>query len=162
MIKRLPTPYSRGFLAAPPTNFAMRPLTGPQTAQLFQKLVKHMGRPITNLLDHPKHPHVFRMHNARVYYLRESMANLPTPKTATGKNPAVGTCLGEFTYRQQKLRLHVAALNQLKNSVWGRDRAEDQGAAVQATKDMPLGVGASTGSKVKVGEDGPTDRKAFM
>ena len=140
----------------------MRPLGDPQTAKVFQNLVKHMGRPITSLLDHPKHPHVLRMHKGRVYYLRESMANLPTPMTPTGKNPAVGTCLGEFTYKQDKFRLHVTALNQLKKSVWGRDRPEDQGAAVQSTKDTPLGVDAGAGSKVKVGDDGPMDRKVLM
>src|SRR5690554_902448 len=91
--------YSRRFLAAPLTIFTMHhlaQLNQLQTASLFTKPVKHMGRPTPSLLDHPRQPHVFRVYNDRVYYVPESMANLPQPPT--GANPAVGTCLGQFTY----------------------------------------------------------------
>jgi 60S ribosome subunit biogenesis protein NIP7 len=142
----------------------MRPLTDQETTRLFEKLASYMGRNITHLIDRPDDPHVFRLQRDRVYYVRESIAKLAT-SVARDKLLSVGTCLGKFTKKTGKFKLHITALDHIaphaKYKVWvksngempylygnhvvkahvGRmseDTPEHQGVLVYAMNDTPL------------------------
>ena len=165
----------------------MRPLTDQETSRLFEKLASYMGRNITNLIDRPDDPHVFRLQRDRVYYVRESIAKLAT-SVSRDKLLCVGTCLGKFTKKQQKFRLHVTALDHVaphaKFKVWvkpngempflygnhvvkahvGRmsdDCPEHQGVVVYSMNDTPLGFGASARSTAEVRRLEPTAITVF-
>ncbi len=69
------------------TSPTMRPLTDTETKTLFEKLANYTGRSLNNLLtDTAPAPggkaqpdrYVFRVQKDRVYYVRESLANLAT------------------------------------------------------------------------------------
>lgn len=154
----------------PPT---MRPLTDQETERLFEKLASYMGRNITHLIDRPDDPHVFRLQRERVYYVRESIAKLAT-SVARDKLLSIGTCLGKFTKKTGKFKLHITALDHIaphaKFKVWvksngempylygnhvvkahvGRmseDTPEHQGVLVYSMNDTPL-VSGPTSSRV--------------
>ncbi|KAF1812545.1 putative 60S ribosome biogenesis protein Nip7 [Eremomyces bilateralis CBS 781.70] len=149
----------------------MRPLTESETQTLFTKLANYTGRSLTNLITetittpNSKTPdrHVFRIQGCRVYYVRESIANLAT-SVARDNLLSLGTCIGKFT-KTGKFRLHVTALdiiapharykvwvkpngempflyggNVLKAHVgrWSEDCPEHQGVVVMAMNDTPL------------------------
>jgi len=148
----------------------MRSLTETETQTLFAKLANYTGRSLTHLLtDTTTAPsgktdrHVFRIQNSRVYYVRESIANLATSVARTSLL-SLGTCLGKFT-KTGKFRLHITALdviapharykvwvkpngempfpyggNVLKAHVgrWSDDCPEHQGVVVLAMDDTPL------------------------
>ena len=142
----------------------MRPLTDAETERLFEKLASYMGRNIKHLIDRPDDPHVFRLQRERVYYVRESIANLAT-SVARDKLLSIGTCLGKFTKKTGKFKLHITALDHIaahaRHKVWvkangempylygnhvvkahvGRmseDTPEHQGVLVYAMNDTPL------------------------
>jgi hypothetical protein len=60
----------------------MRPLTETETRTLFEKLASYTGKSLNNLIAPPSSSenkserHVFRIQNNRVYYVKESIANL--------------------------------------------------------------------------------------
>ena len=152
----------------------MRPLTEKETETLFSKLANYTGRSLTHLIQppssesaDPKNPsserHVFRIQNNRVYYVRESIANLATSVARTNLL-SLGTCLGKFT-KTGKFRLHITALdviapharykmwikpngempflyggNIVKAHVgrWSEDCPEHQGVVVFSMNDTPL------------------------
>ena len=149
----------------------MRALTETETKVLFNKLANYTGRSLSHLVtdttgsgDH-KTPdrHVFRIQNARVYYVRESIANLAT-SVARKNLVSLGTCLGKFT-KSGKFMLHITALdiiapharykvwvkpngempflyggNVVKAHVgrWSEDCPEHQGVVVLSMNDTPL------------------------
>ena len=125
----------------------MRPLTEPETKTLFEKLAQYCGKGIANLIADPaggSDRNVFRIQvsattllctiehmlielkNTRVYYVRESLANLAT----SIKRDAIlslGTCLGKFT-KTGKFRLHITALSVIgphaRFKVWVKPNGE--------------------------------------
>ena len=124
----------------------MRPLTDTETQTLFTKLANYTGRSLNNLLtdsitttDTTSKPssksssssttedrHVFRISASRVYYVRESLANLAT-SVARDNLLSLGTCLGKFT-KTGKFRLHVTALDVLaphaRYKIWVKQNGE--------------------------------------
>lgn len=149
----------------------MRSLTETETKTLFEKLANYTGRSLNNLIapavtsGDSKHDerYVFRIQKDRVYYVRESIANLAT-SVARPNLLSLGTCVGKFT-KTGKFRLHITALdaiapharykvwikpngempflyggNVLKAHVgrWSEDCPEHQGVVVYAMDDTPL------------------------
>lgn len=113
----------------------MRPLTDTETKTMFEKLANYTGRSLTNLLTdtssttpNSKTPdrHVFRIQKDRVYYVRESLANLAT-SVARDSLLSLGTCLGKFT-KTGKFRLHITALDVIaphaRYKVWVKANGE--------------------------------------
>lgn len=113
----------------------MRPLTETETQTLFRKLADYTGRSLNLLISPPAAPtkdaalserHVFRIHNSRVYYVRESIANLAT-SVARGNLLSLGTCLGKFT-KTAKFRIHITALDIIaphaRYKVWVKPNGE--------------------------------------
>lgn len=142
-----------------------------ETQALFAKLANYTGRSLTHLITttsstgDPKTEdrHVFRIQNSRVYYVRESIANLAT-SVARANLLSLGTCVGKFT-KTGKFRLHITALdiiapharykvwvkpngempflyggNVVKAHVgrWSDDCPEHQGVVVYSMNDTPL------------------------
>ncbi|KAH9827655.1 60S ribosome subunit biogenesis protein nip7 [Teratosphaeria destructans] len=149
----------------------MRPLTDAETKSLFDKLANYTGRSLTALLTDTapapttKSPdrYIFRIQASRVYYVRETLANLAT-SVARHHLLALGTCLGKFT-RSGKFRLHVTALDVVAPHArykvwvkpngempflygghvvkahvgrWSEDCPEHQGVVVMSMNDTPL------------------------
>ena len=164
----------------------MRPLTEPETKTLFEKLANYTGQSLKHLIDNPQDPHVFRIQNSRVYYVRTSLANLAT-SVSRDALLSLGTCLGKFT-KTGKFRLHVTALdvvapharykvwvksngempflyggNIVKAHVgrWSEDCPEHQGVVVYSMNDMPLGFGITARSTAEARRVGPTDVVVF-
>ena len=112
----------------------MRPLTDTETKTLFDKLANYTGRSLTNLLtsttndpsSKPPDRHVFRIQKDRVYYVRESLANLAT-SVARENLLSLGTCIGKFT-KTGKFRLHITALDVVaphaRYKVWVKPNGE--------------------------------------
>lgn len=116
------------------TTSKMRPLTDTETKTLFEKLANYTGRSLNNLLTDTvstpgsKNPdrYVFRIQKDRVYYVRESLANLAT-SVARDSLLSLGTCLGKFT-KTGKFRLHITALDVIaphaRYKVWVKANGE--------------------------------------
>ncbi|RMZ09466.1 hypothetical protein D0864_01505 [Hortaea werneckii] len=152
----------------------MRPLTDTETKTLFEKLANYTGASLKTLLtDAAPGPngkssdrYVFRIQKDRVYYVRESLANLAT-SIARDSLLSLGTCLGKFT-KTGKFRLHVTALDVIAPHArykvwvksngempflygghvvkahvgrWSEDCPEHQGVVVMSMNDTPLGQG---------------------
>lgn len=113
----------------------MRPLTDVETKTLFEKLASYTGRSLNNLLTDTlpsstpqKTPDrfVFRISGDRVYYVRESLANLAV-SVARDQLLSLGTCLGKFT-KTGKFRLHITALDVIaphaRYKVWVKANGE--------------------------------------
>jgi 60S ribosome subunit biogenesis protein NIP7 len=151
----------------------MRPLTEEETKTLFTKLAAYTGPSLSHLIDPPTTPstttsaqtdrHVFRIQGSRVYYVRESLANLAT-SVARDNLLSLGTCLGKFT-RTGKFRLHITSLDVIAPHArfkvwvkpngempflygghvvrahvgrWSEDCPEHQGVVVLSMNDTPL------------------------
>lgn len=149
----------------------MRPLTESETKTLFEKLATYTGPSLTHLIDPPTTDsattkpdrYVFRIQGSRVYYVRESLANLAT-SVSRDALLSLGTCLGKYT-KTGKFRLHITALdviapharykvwirpngempflyggNVVKAHVgrWSEDCPEHQGVVVLSMNDTPL------------------------
>lgn len=115
--------------------FKMRSLTDTETKTLFDKLANYTGRSLTNLLtstaptpnsSKTEDRYVFRIQKDRVYYVRESLANLAT-SVARDSLLSLGTCLGKFT-KTGKFRLHITALDVIaphaRYKVWVKPNGE--------------------------------------
>lgn len=115
----------------------MRPLTDTETQTLFTKLANYTGRSLNHLLTdtapavagskaHENDRFVFRVQHNRVYYVRESLANLAT-SVARPNLLSLGTCLGKFT-KTGKFRLHITALDVIaphaRYKVWVKPNGE--------------------------------------
>lgn len=149
----------------------MRPLTEEETKIFFDKLSKYIGRNIQYLVDRKDEPHVFRLHNDRVYYVSELVVkraeNIPRDCLIS-----LGTCFGKFT-KGRAFKLHITALDYLAQfgmyKMWIKPSAEmnfaygnhvlkshvartseglpeHQGVIVYTSKDIPLGFAASAKS----------------
>jgi len=149
----------------------MRQLTDAETKTLFDKLANYTGASLKNLLTdttsapNSKQPdrYVFRVQKDRVYYVRESLANLAT-SVARDSLLSLGTCMGKFT-KTGKFRLHVTALDVIAPHArykvwvkangempflygghvvkahvgrWSEDCPEHQGVVVLSMNDTPL------------------------
>ncbi|KAF2634297.1 60S ribosome subunit biogenesis protein-like protein NIP7 [Massarina eburnea CBS 473.64] len=166
----------------------MRPLTEPETKTLFEKLAAYCGKGIQDLITAggAEDRHVFRIQGSRVYYVRESLANLAT-SVKRDNLLSLGTCLGKFT-KTGKFRLHITALsviapharykiwvkpngempflyggNVLKAHVgrWSEDCPEHQGVVVLSMNDNYLGFGVSARSTAEARKLDPTGVVAF-
>ncbi|GAB7354510.1 hypothetical protein MBLNU459_g4978t1 [Dothideomycetes sp. NU459] len=179
----------------------MRPLTDTETQTLFSKLANYTGRSLNHLLtdtapaaagSKPSSAaaegdrHVFRIQNSRVYYVRESLANLATSVARTNLL-SLGTCLGKFT-KTGKFRLHITALDVIAPHArykvwvkpngempflygghvvkahigrWSEDCPEHQGVVVLSMNDTPLGFGVTARSTVEARRLDPTGIVAF-
>ena len=51
----------------------MRPLSESELKLFLEKLSKYIGTGVRHLVDRADEPHVFRLHNDRVYYVSESL-----------------------------------------------------------------------------------------
>ena len=114
----------------------MRLLTEAETQTLFSKLANYTGRSLSQLITNSSSladntseksdRHVFRVQNNRVYYVRESLANLAT-SVARPNLLSLGTCLGKFT-KTGKFRLHITALDVIaphaRYKVWIKPNGE--------------------------------------
>ena len=111
----------------------MRPLTETETQTLFSKLANYTGRSLTELIQpstdasgKPGDRYVFRIQNSRVYYVRESIANLATSIARTNLL-SLGTCIGKFT-KTGKFRMHITCLDVIASraryKVWVRPNGE--------------------------------------
>jgi 60S ribosome subunit biogenesis protein NIP7 len=171
----------------------MRPLTEVETKTLFEKLANYTGRSLNQLIQPQTDStgkegerHVFRIQNSRVYYVRESLANLAT-SVARDNLLSLGVCVGKFT-KTGKFRIHITALdviapharykvwikpngempflyggNIVKAHVgrWSEDCPEHQGVVVYSMNDTPLGFGVTAKSTVEARKMDPTGTVAF-
>lgn len=178
----------------PPQTATMRPLTDTETKTLFEKLANYTGRSLNNLLtDTASTPnsnatdrYVFRVQKDRVYYVRESLANLAT-SVARDSLLSLGTCLGKFT-KTGKFRLHITALDVIAPHArykvwvkangempflygghvvkahvgrWSEDAPEHAGAIVMSMNDTPLGFGVTARSTAEARKLDPTGIVVF-
>ncbi|KAK5174830.1 ribosome biosynthesis protein nip7 [Saxophila tyrrhenica] len=173
----------------------MRPLTDTETKTLFEKLANYTGRSLNALLTDTastaaanKSPdrYVFRVQKDRVYYVRESLANLAT-SVARDSLLSLGTCLGKFT-KTGKFRLHITALDVIAPHArykvwvkpngempflygghvvkahvgrWSEDVPEHQGVVVMSMNDTPLGFGVTARSTAEARRLDPTGIVTF-
>lgn len=181
----------------------MRLLTDTETQTLFTKLANYTGRSLNHLLTDTAPAsnsksgsktassdegdrHVFRIQNSRVYYVRESLANLAT-SIARPNLLSLGTCLGKFT-KTGKFRLHITALDVIAPHArykvwvkangempflygghvvkahvgrWSEDCPEHQGVLVLSMNDTPLGFGVTARSTAESRRLDPTGVVAF-
>jgi 60S ribosome subunit biogenesis protein NIP7 len=135
----------------------------------------------------PSLPHILtQSQGSRVYYVRESLANLAT-SVARDQLLSLGLCLGKFT-KTGKFRLHITSLsiiapharykvwvkangempflyggNVLKAHVgrWSEDCPEHQGVVVLSMNDTPLGFGVSARSTAEARKLDPTGIVTF-
>ncbi|TKA82798.1 60S ribosome subunit biogenesis protein NIP7 [Friedmanniomyces simplex] len=173
----------------------MRQLTDTETKTLFEKLANYTGRSLNNLLtdtapspSNTKTPdrYVFRIQKDRVYYVRESLANLAI-SVARDNLLSLGTCLGKFT-KTGKFRLHITALDVIAPHArykvwvkangempflygghvvkahvgrWSEDCPEHQGVVVMSMSDTPLGFGVTARSTAEARRLDPTGIVTF-
>jgi len=168
----------------------MRPLTETETKTLFEKLANYTGTSLKSIIADPSSNssdrNVFRVQNNRVYFVRESIANLAT-SVARGQLLSLGTCVGKFT-KTGKFRMHITALdiiapharykvwvkpngempflyggNVVKAHVgrWSEDCPEHQGVVVLSMNDTPLGFGVSARSTAEARRLDPTGVTTF-
>lgn len=150
----------------------MRQLTDTELKTLFDKLGGYVGRSISGLLTDTApgrnskdsaDRYVFRVQKERVYYVRETIANLAT-SVARDNLLSLGTCLGKFT-KTGKFRLHITSLDVIAPHArykvwvkangempflygghvvkahvgrWSEDCPEHQGVIVMSMNDTPL------------------------
>ena len=90
----------------------MRPLTEEETKVLFLKLAEYIGKNVEKLINRQDERYCFRLLKDRVYYVSESLMKA---STVIHKDNLlhVGCCLGKFTKKSNKFRLHITALEYL-------------------------------------------------
>lgn len=99
-----------------------------ETKTLFEKLAAYCGSGIQDLITagSAADRHVFRVQGSRVYYVRESLANLAT-SVKRDALLSLGTCLGKFT-KTGKFKLHITALSVIaphaRYKVWVKQNGE--------------------------------------
>ena len=112
----------------------MRALTEEETHTLFRKLADYTGRSLVNLIAEPastgsaksRDRNIFRLHETRVYYMRESLAKA-AEFVPRDKLLSVGTCIGKFT-KHGRFRIHITALDIIaphaRYKVWVKPNGE--------------------------------------
>ncbi|KAH3745517.1 60S ribosome subunit biogenesis protein NIP7 [Pelomyxa schiedti] len=144
----------------------MRPLTEEETRVFFEKLANFIGRNIKLLLEREDAKYCFRLHESRVYYLREDIEHhaVSVPRDLL---LSVGVCFGKFT-KHGKFKLLITCLDYLsqyaKHKLWIKPSAEmsflygnhilkaglgritenteqNQGVVIFSMADVPLGFG---------------------
>ena len=68
----LPVPQQE-FLLLAVNIFNMRPLTEEELGLFIEKLRRYIGAGVKQLVERSDEPHVFRLHNQRVYYVGEAL-----------------------------------------------------------------------------------------
>ncbi|CAD7951169.1 unnamed protein product [Amoebophrya sp. A25] len=130
----------------------MRPLSEEELKLFLEKLSRYIGTGVRQLVERADEPHVFRLHNQRVYYVGESL--LKKAGCAARKNLAsLGVCFGKFTH-SGKFHLQITCLDFLarlaKYKVWLKPGGEQHflygNHAVKAhlrriTEDVPRNAG---------------------
>jgi len=150
----------------------MRPLTENETKILFLKLSEYIGKNVEKMINRSDERYCFRLMKDRCYYVSESLM-----KAASSiKRDAllhVGTCIGKFTSKSNKFRLHITSLEYLsqyaKYKVWVKQSSEMSflygnhitksglarmtentpqyaGVVVYSMSDIPLGFGVAAKS----------------
>ena len=123
-------------LASGATNADAQEVIGIVMEKLWaqKKLAAYTGPSLSHLIEPPTTPstttvpdrHVFRIQGSRVYYVRESLANLAT-SVARDNLLSLGTCLGKFT-KTGKFRMHITALDVIaphaRYKVWIKPNGE--------------------------------------
>jgi len=165
----------------------MRPLSEDEVKTLFSKLAGYTGRSLNNLIAPMENEkYVFRIQGSRVYYVKESVANLAT-SIPRANLLSLGTCIGKFT-KSGKFRLHITALDTIapharykvwvkENGVmpflyggnivkahvgrWSEDCPEHSGVIVHAMDDTPLGFGVTARSSAEAKKLDPTGIVVF-
>eukprot|EP01098_Paradermamoeba_levis_P007445 TRINITY_DN3078_c0_g2_i2.p1 TRINITY_DN3078_c0_g2~~TRINITY_DN3078_c0_g2_i2.p1 ORF type:complete len:194 (-),score=55.00 TRINITY_DN3078_c0_g2_i2:421-963(-) len=149
----------------------MRPLTEEETKVFFEKLAKYIGRNIKYLIDRKDGEYCFRLHNDRVFYVKEELVGKAS-NVSTKEIKSLGTCFGKFS-KSKKFKLHITALDAIAPyaayKVWvkpssemsflygnhvlksGLGRITDntpqyQGVIVCSMNDIPLGFGTTAKS----------------
>ena len=90
----------------------MRPLTEDETKILFLKLAEYIGKNVEKLINRNDERYCFRLLKDRVYYVSESLMKAST--VVKKENLLhVGCCLGKFTKKSNKFRLHITSLEYL-------------------------------------------------
>eukprot|EP01098_Paradermamoeba_levis_P007444 TRINITY_DN3078_c0_g2_i1.p1 TRINITY_DN3078_c0_g2~~TRINITY_DN3078_c0_g2_i1.p1 ORF type:complete len:136 (-),score=33.01 TRINITY_DN3078_c0_g2_i1:169-537(-) len=87
----------------------MRPLTEEETKVFFEKLAKYIGRNIKYLIDRKDGEYCFRLHNDRVFYVKEELVGKAS-NVSTKEIKSLGTCFGKFS-KSKKFKLHITALD---------------------------------------------------
>ena len=104
----------------------MRPLEEAELEQVLTKLFTFVGKNIENVLQRSDAPHSLRLHEKRVYYVRDDVMKRAT---SVGRDQLVslGTCVGKFTH-SDKFRLTIGALDLLaahaKYKMWVKPTSE--------------------------------------
>ncbi|KAL9058431.1 MAG: hypothetical protein Q9162_001726 [Coniocarpon cinnabarinum] len=172
----------------------MRPLTEQETQTLFRKLADYTGRSLAHLITPPEASsnsqaadrYCFRVQQSRVYYVKETLANLAT-SISRENILSLGTCIGKFT-KTGKFRIHITALdviapharykvwvkpngempflyggNVVKAHVgrWSEDCPQHQGVIVMSMNDTPLGFGITARSVAESRRLEPTGIAVF-
>ena len=92
----------------------MRQLTEAETQTLFRKLADYTGPSLKNLITNDAASgdrYTFRLMNSRVYYVKESLANLATT-FARHDLAYLGSCIGKFVCTNKTTRSTRFNLNQ--------------------------------------------------
>ncbi|QIW99944.1 hypothetical protein AMS68_005462 [Peltaster fructicola] len=172
----------------------MRQLTDAELKTLFEKLAGYVGRSVSTLLTDTapganskiEDRYVFRVSGNRVYYVRESIANLAV-SVARDNLLSLGTCLGKFT-KTGKFRLHITSLDVIAPHArykvwvkqngempflygghvvkahigrWSEDTPEHSGVVVLSMNDTPLGFGVTARSVAEARRLDPTGIVVF-
>eukprot|EP01057_Protomagalhaensia_wolfi_P001776 Protomagalhaensia_wolfi_Nauph_80__1775@NODE_2104_length_1212_cov_29_504689_g1645_i0_p1_GENE_NODE_2104_length_1212_cov_29_504689_g1645_i0NODE_2104_length_1212_cov_29_504689_g1645_i0_p1_ORF_typecomplete_len190_score35_28UPF0113/PF03657_13/5_5e30UPF0113_N/PF17833_1/1_4e25UPF0113_N/PF17833_1/1_2e04PUA/PF01472_20/2_4e03PUA/PF01472_20/0_0067_NODE_2104_length_1212_cov_29_504689_g1645_i029598 len=103
----------------------MRALSKEETQAVFKKLVQFLGKNAELLLELTP-PHVFRLNQARVFIMSETLvkacSSIPKKQLI-----AAGVCIGKFT-KSKRFHLQISALEYLAqfctNKVWLKASAE--------------------------------------
>ena len=146
----------------------MRPLTPEETQQLLDKLAKYIGPNTKHLVERSDEEWVFRLHNARVWYMPKRLAKLAS--CVAKKNlMAIGVLFAKVTHHGH-MRIQVTALEYIAQyapfKVWVKPAQEQaflyggritraglgriteetpqyQGVAVFNMADIPIGFGVT-------------------
>eukprot|EP00891_Asterochloris_glomerata_P000904 jgi/Astpho2/904/fgenesh1_pm.00016_%23_41_t len=146
----------------------MRPLTEEETRVVLEKLFKFVGKGIKNIVEPKDELHCFRLHNDRIFYVREALMRRAT-NIGRDHLVSLGQQIGKLTH-SGKFNLTIGALDLLaahaKYKVWVKPSAEMQflygnhvlksglgritentpaytGVVVYSMSDVPLGFGVS-------------------
>ena len=164
----------------------MRPLKEEEITLLFSKLSEYIGDNIKKLIEREDGTYVFRLHKAKVFYVKEDILRLAV---SFGKDAlaSFGTCIGKFT-KSGKFVLTITALDILAKfalyKLWikpgsemgflyGGDirktslgRISDstpqfQGLVVMTMTELPVGFGRASKSTIDTRKAGPEEIVCF-
>ncbi|KAF1742945.1 hypothetical protein MXB_5514, partial [Myxobolus squamalis] len=141
-----------------------------------------IGGNVKLLLERSDGSYVFRLHQGRVYYVKESLYK-KAACIARKNLISLGACFGKFT-KSNKFHLHITALDYIApyaiNKIWLKSNAEQQflyghnvvksginrvsdsinqydGVVLFNMSEVPLGFGVSSRSTTAIGTAEPGD-----